>query len=172
MKASGGVAVNTSSEARAQDLGANVSHVASRSRWRCTQPFGSPVVPEVKAMIATSSAPVGTASKPSAGGNDSRPYSRTARSTAPPPPRADLARDRASTSACETCALAITFVSSPARRSGIVATTMPPASRIPNQPAISSGEFGPCRRTRLPGHEPLSSTSAAATADARARSSA
>ena len=126
-------------------------------------------------MIATSSASVSTASKPSTGGKDCSPgaYSRTDRSTG----SASAARltspaTRASAIACETCALPITFASSPARSSGIVATTTPPASRMPNQQAISSGAFGPCSSTRLPGTRPSSSTSAAATASARERSSA
>jgi len=40
-----------------------VSQIASTSRWKCTQPFGSPVVPEVKAISATSSLRVATGSK-------------------------------------------------------------------------------------------------------------
>ena len=73
--------------------------IASRSRWRCTQPFGSPVVPAVKAMIATSSAAVSHGverSRASAG-----PRSRARPCTLPTSP----ARSRA-TSACVTCALA------------------------------------------------------------------
>ena len=51
---------------------ANVSHVASRSRWKCMQPFGTPVVPDVNAMIATSSAAVSTGSnEPRAGRSSS-----------------------------------------------------------------------------------------------------
>ena len=42
--------------ARTRTRAPNVSQMASRSRWRCTQPFGGPVVPEVKAMMAMSSA--------------------------------------------------------------------------------------------------------------------
>jgi hypothetical protein len=68
--------------------------------------------------------------------------------------------------------LPITFASSPARSSGIVATTTPPASRMPNQHAISSGELGPCSSTRLPGTSPASPASVAATSSARERSSA
>ena len=37
------------------------SHIASTSRWKCIVPFGLPVVPDVKAMNATSSAAVSTA---------------------------------------------------------------------------------------------------------------
>jgi hypothetical protein len=37
-----------------------VSATAIRSRWKCIAAFGRPVVPEVNAMIATSSAAVWT----------------------------------------------------------------------------------------------------------------
>ncbi len=50
--------------------------------------------------------------------------------------------DRRATSACETRAFSTTFAISPARSSGIVATTIPPASRIPSHAAIASGVFG------------------------------
>ena len=36
------------------------SHIATTSRWKCIVPFGLPVVPEVKAISATSSAAVAT----------------------------------------------------------------------------------------------------------------
>ncbi len=72
------------------------------------------------------------------------------------------------TSACVTFALATTFSISRARRSGIVATTTPPASRIPSHAAIASGVLGECSSTRVPG----SIASADATASARSRSSA
>ena len=39
------------------------SHIARMSRWKCIVPLGSPVVPEVKAISATSSAAVSTARK-------------------------------------------------------------------------------------------------------------
>ena len=40
------------------------SHMASTSRWQCMVPLGGPVVPEVKAISATSSAAVSQLSKP------------------------------------------------------------------------------------------------------------
>ena len=39
------------------------SQIASTSRWKCIVPFGSPVVPEVKAIRQTSSAAVSQAVK-------------------------------------------------------------------------------------------------------------
>ena len=42
---------------------AKQSQIASTSRWKCIVPFGSPVVPEVKAIRQTSSAAVSTAAK-------------------------------------------------------------------------------------------------------------
>ena len=72
------------------------------------------------------------------------------------------------TSATPTSPFAVTFAISRARRSGIVATTIPPASRIPSQHATASGVFGVCRSTRVPG----SISSEAAIAEARSCSSA
>ena len=159
--------VNTSSSRGRRTRAPNVSHVASRSRCRCTQPFGSPG---------------------GAGGEgDDRDVlgvgrhrldadARRRRARPAPYSRIDgqrrhrsAAHPRVGQRACETCALPITFCSSPARSSGIVATTTPPASRIPNQQAISSGEFGPCSSTRLPGTRPSSPTSARDRLGARAQ---
>ena len=64
-------------------------------------------------------------------------------------------------------AFATTFAISPARSSGIVATTIPPASRIPSHAAIASAVLGECSSTRSPG----STRNAAATAAARSPSS-
>ena len=61
VNASGGVPEKTSvGRGLRGSSAANVSQHASRSRWKWTQPFGVPVVPEVNAMIATSSAAVST----------------------------------------------------------------------------------------------------------------
>ena len=122
------------------------------------QPFGTPVVPDVNAMIATSSAAVST------GSNDPRAgrSSSTRTSSGPISPAKAPA-----TIACDTCAFSTTFAISPARSSGIVATTTPPASRIPNHAAIVSAVFGACRSTRVPG----SISSEAAIASARVRTS-
>ena len=62
VNAIGGEPLKTSAGCGLSTWRANVSHDASRSRWKCTQPLGSPVVPLVKAMIATSSAAVSHAS--------------------------------------------------------------------------------------------------------------
>ena len=99
VNASGGVPEKTSSGAGRRTWRANVSQHASRSRWKCTQPFGVPVVPEVKAMIATSSAAVSTGSNdPRAGSSSSARRAapsraaRAPRSTSPASSRAASAR--------------------------------------------------------------------------------
>ena len=61
MKASGGVPVNRSSAAGRTTCREKVSAMASTSRWKCMVALGRPVVPEVNASSATSSAAVGTA---------------------------------------------------------------------------------------------------------------
>lgn len=53
--------MNTSSGSGRSTCAEKVSAMASTSRWKCIQPLGRPVVPEVKAISATSSAEVGTA---------------------------------------------------------------------------------------------------------------
>ncbi len=60
VKASGGVPVNTSSGVGRSTCVENVSAFASTSRWKCMVAFGRPVVPDVKASSATSSAAVST----------------------------------------------------------------------------------------------------------------
>ena len=102
VNASGGVPLNTSSGCGSRISRANVSHVASRSRWKCMQPFGTPVVPDVNAMIATSSAAVSTGSnEPDVGSSSStrtssgpislgqcaRGRSRASPAPSPPPSR-------------------------------------------------------------------------------------
>ena len=159
VNAIGGVPLKTSDGCGSRISRANVSHDASRSRWKCTQPFGTPVVPDVNAMIATSSAAVSTGSNEPRSGRSSS----TRTSSSPTSP----ARSRA-TIACETCAFSTTLAISPARSSGIVATTIPPANRMPNHAAIASAVFGECSSTRVPGSMP----SEPAIASARSRSSA
>ena len=56
VNASGGVPVNTSSGTAAARARRRCRQIASTSRWKCIVAFGLPVVPEVKASIATSSA--------------------------------------------------------------------------------------------------------------------
>jgi hypothetical protein len=60
---SGGVPVNTSSGLAASTCRPNVSLMASTSRWKCMVALGLPVVPDVVASSATSSAAVATAAK-------------------------------------------------------------------------------------------------------------
>jgi hypothetical protein len=59
VNASGGVPQKMSSFCTLRIERGNASHIATTSRWKCIVPFGLPVVPEVKAMSATSSAAVG-----------------------------------------------------------------------------------------------------------------
>ena len=61
VKPSGGVPVNTSSGRGLMRWREKVSAVARMSRWKCMVTFGCPVVPEVGASMATSSAAVLTA---------------------------------------------------------------------------------------------------------------
>ncbi len=63
MNASGGVPAKTSAGTGFSTRAENVSAAAIRSRWKCMAALGRPVVPEVKAIIATSSAAVWTVAK-------------------------------------------------------------------------------------------------------------
>ena len=63
VKASGGVPVKTSSAVGFSTWAEKVSAIASTSRWKCMVALGRPVVPDVKASRATSSAAVSTAGK-------------------------------------------------------------------------------------------------------------
>src|SRR2546426_7535001 len=58
VKASGGLPQKISSAAGMRQERGKQSHIAITSRWKCTVPLGLPVVPEVKAISATSSAAV------------------------------------------------------------------------------------------------------------------
>src|SRR5262249_45451142 len=60
VKASGGVPMKTSSALGFRQERGKQSHMAITSRWKCIVPLGLPVVPEVKAINATSSARVST----------------------------------------------------------------------------------------------------------------
>ena len=60
VNASGGLPVNTSSALARKLDGGQQSHAAIRSRWKCIAAFGVPVVPDVNAMSAVSSAAVST----------------------------------------------------------------------------------------------------------------
>ena len=144
-------------------------------------PFGFPVVPEVKAISTTSSAAVSTAANP-AGFVTAR---RSSSSSSPAPwnvitftswstrPTAvsSSSRRRTSQSAMVTFARSRTFWSSPARRSGIVATTIPPAFATANQSAIMSGLFAARSSTRPPGTSPRSSTRTCANRSTRSENS-
>ena len=168
VNASGGLPVNTSSAvAFSIDLGQQ-SHAASRSRWKCIVPFGTPVVPDVKAMSAVSSAAVRTLSNVEglSRARASRPSSASLANATIVRSAGELvcaarssSRSRASQSATATRALSMTGVSSFARSSGIVGTAIAPALITANQHAAIAGVFGPRSSTRLPGTMRRSSTS-------------
>jgi hypothetical protein len=63
VKASGGEPITMSSGVARSTWRGQVSQAASTSRWVCTAALGLPVVPEVKAISAMSSAAVGQALK-------------------------------------------------------------------------------------------------------------
>src|SRR5688500_9988377 len=165
VNASGGVPQNTSSRCTLRIERGNVSHIATTSRWKCTVPFGLPVVPEVKAISATSSTAVGALV------NHSGCLSDSSSSESGPPSYQNLmccsegqveaaatssASRRLSHSACDTSAFWITSTSSLARSSGIVATHTPPAFITANQQAATTGLLDPRSSTRLPGFGPIS----------------
>ncbi len=177
VKAYGGVPANTSSVVGRSRKRENVSAFASTSRWKCMVAFGRPVVPEVNASSATSSAAVRTASK-----LVGCAAARRVRSSSASPPKAMTgmpsaaasrsSRNRWSHSATVVRAISWMVRSSPARSSGMVVTTTAPALSAPNQHAVSQGLFGPRSSTRLPGTTPRSSTSTCATWFAATRRSA
>ena len=131
--------------------------------------LGRPVVPDVNAIMATSSAAVATAAK-----SPGFPAARWARSSGPSPPNVTMPQagharvgqlpvNRWSHRASRGCATWQMVVSSLARSSDMVATATPPALSTPSQHAASQGLFGPRSSTRLPGTRPRSSVSTRAT---------
>ncbi len=172
VKASGGVPANRSSAVGRSRWCEKVSALASTSRWKCRVALGRPVVPEVKAISATSSAAVGTAVN-----GPAVAAQRAVRSSGPGPPYgttvspgvaacSSSARKRWSQSASTGAATSCRAVSSAARSSGMVVTTTPPAFRTPSQQATSQGALGPRNRTLLPGTRPSCPVSSRATASA------
>jgi hypothetical protein len=81
VNASGGVPANTSSLRGLTTCAENVSAMASTSRWKCMVAFGRPVVPDVNARSATSSAAVATSAWVSGW-----PSTMAVRSSVPAPP--------------------------------------------------------------------------------------
>ena len=170
VNASGGVPMNTSSAVGFSTCLENVSALASTSRWKCIVAFGRPVVPDVNASRATSSAAVSTSSnvdRPSVGQEIEVAAGLRRRTRRPRMPGMSAptrsSRKRWSHSARSTAAISATVRSSPGRSSGIVVTTTAPALSTPNQQATNHGLFGPRSRTRLPGTTPSSSTRTCAT---------
>ncbi len=159
VKASGGVPMKTSSGTGRTRCLENVSAIARTSRWKCIVALGRPVVPEVKASSATSSAEVSIAVNSSAA-----PVMRAARSSLPGPPYVTIgappsraasrsSTNRTSHSARSTLAISATAVSSTGRSSGMVVTTTPPALRTANQHATSHGLLGPRTQHPVAGHD-------------------
>lgn len=152
-----------------------VSAIASTSRWKCMHPLGRPVVPEVKAISATSSAAESTAGYGVSGAV------RCSRSSGASPPYvvmrspgiSALARSstaRMSHSACRTSAISHMVLSSCGRCWASTVTATAPAFSTASQQAASQGVVGPRNRTRLPGTTPRSSVSRCASRSTRARS--
>src|SRR5712664_1344838 len=162
VKASGGVPQKMSSLPTLRQERGKQSHIAITSRWKCIVPFGLPVVPEVKAISATSSAAVGTLVKLS-GCLSERVSSESGASSYQNFTFCRLGhRGNAvlsspsrclSHSACEISALVTISVSSFARNSGIVATQTPHAFITANQHAAIIGLFGPRSEERRVGKE-------------------
>ncbi len=168
MNASGGVPTNTSSGVGANEDGGNVSQIASTSRWKCIVPFGRPVVPEVNAIMHTSSDAVSTLS------NVSRCFAMRADRLAGPSScesttvvrlghdgraASSSSMSRLSQIACVISAAVMTSTSSLARSSGIVVTTTQPAFTTPSQHAAMTSLLKPRSSTRLPGMRPRSLSS-------------
>ena len=158
MKASGGVPVKTSSAVGRSTCCENVSALASTSRWKCMVAFGRPVVPEVNASSATSSAAVSTSSNRSDAGS-----TRSVMSSSASPPYATTRRPGmlGADEVVEEPVVAQGEVDlrdlgdgGAARRAAAAAsscTTTAPALSTPNQQATSHGLLGPRSSTRLPG---------------------
>ena len=119
--------------------------------------FGRPVVPDVNASSATSSAAVSHAAN-SAGFVAVR-AARSLKVVCPPMSASTRsATNRSSTSEWSIQAISWLVFSSDVRSSGIVVTTTPPMRSTPSQQATSHGLFGARSSTRLPGTRPTSST--------------
>ena len=169
VKASGGEPTTMSSGVARSTWRGQVSHEASTSRWVCTAALGLPVVPEVKAIMAMSSAAVGQAAKPPsfcAARTASEPGSCPAlnATTVASTGRSCRASSSSSSSlashsATVGCALSMMSPSSRARSSGMVATAISPALTTASQASARPIELPPRSSTRLPGTRPRSSTS-------------
>ena len=148
------------------------SHAAKISRWVCTAALGLPVVPEVKAIMATSSAAVEQAAN--------SPFLRAARCANPAGSSITLNGTMVCSTACCCCAaasssrslashratvgraLSIISPSSLARSSGIVATAINPAFTTASHASAMPIELPPRSSTRLPGMSFKSSVSTCA----------
>lgn len=139
-------------------------------------PLGRPVVPEVNAMSATSSAAVSTASYRSG-----IPSARRSRSSGASPPYVmtrspgtsaltSSSTDLMSHSAWLTRAISHIVASSRARCCASTVTATAPAFSTASQHAASQGVVGPRSMTRFPGTTPSSEVSTCAIRSTRVRS--
>ncbi len=147
-----------------------VSQAAIRSRWVCTAALGLPVVPEVKASSAMSSALVGQGVMVSLV-RRAMASSESGRATVASPvlkrhsgrvavsgfcASAALSSSCSFTShrAAEGLALSMIAFNSVARSSGIVATAISPLCTTASQASPMATELPPRSSTRLPGCRP------------------
>jgi hypothetical protein len=165
VNASGGVPMKMSSLVGRRMWRGKQSAQARMSRCVCIVPLPRPVLPEVKAMMAMSSAAVSQ-------------FTNVADLPCMSDSRASVAFElkwitrvffrgdpsswlrnacwhsvafRVSQSASVICALSAIAISSRQRSSGAVFTATPPALMTANQQATSRGEFGARNSTRFPG---------------------
>ena len=150
--------MNTSSGRGFTTCCPDASVTARMSRWQCTVALAWPVVPEVNAMIAGSSADVRTVAN-RGGCAVSLASSESGAALLKRSDRADgraanaVSRSDAtlaSVSARRTSARSMISVSSRGRSSGMVVTATAPALRTASQHATSIGWFGARSRTRSP----------------------
>ncbi len=190
VKPSGGLPAKRSSGRGPSTCAEKVSAMASTSRWKCMQPLGRPVVPEVNAISATSSAAVSAAGNGVPGAAPVRvppsaparvpPSARADRSSGASPPyvairspgTSALARSstaRTSHSACRTRAISQIARNSCGRCWASTVTATAPAFSTASQQAASQGVVGPRSSTRLPGTTPRSPVRRWARRSTRAR---
>lgn len=179
VKPSGGLPAKRSSERGLSTCAEKVSAIASTSRWKCMHPLGRPVVPDVNAISATSSAAVSTARY--GVGDTASDAVRLCRSSGASPPYVVIRRPaisalarsstaRTSHSACRTRAISQIARSSCGRCWASTVTATAPAFSTASQHAASHGPVGPRSSTRLPGTTPRSPVSTWAIRSTRSRS--
>ncbi len=139
------------------------------SRWKCTVILGVPVLPEVGASNATSSAAVSTAVN--SPGFAAARAARSSYATTCNGSGCASSMNLVSTKAIDGWVRSTIGRSSRVRSAAMVVTTTPPALSTPSHAATVHGLLGDRSRTRCPGTRPRSSTSTCATWFERVRSS-